>query len=200
MKAYIVRETYGNGCCVEFAKHNVGARRQGANELNTDFGAVECNRYPAFDQYAGTGVPNPVLVEHGWWFQCMQCGQKICSDPEDENGEPIVLDPVYAGNHVFCSPHCQEEFRTDRLYELCRGEMAATLAYHMCPGITVVGTNGYRHPARVWFTFPGGLNQVNWTIGAQHVYVAKQDADAWKAFVDAVRVCKNADTIADPLK
>lgn len=186
MKAYIVRESQGDGCCVQFANHDVVARREGANELNTEFGDVECTRYPAFDQYA-PHVPDAVLVEHGWWFTCMQCGLKICNAPEDDDGEPIVLDPVYAGDHVFCTPHCQEEFRTDRLYELCRGEMAATLAHHRWPGITVMSTNGYQHPARVWFTFPGGLSQVDWTIGAQHVYVAKRDAEAWNAFAQKIK-------------
>jgi hypothetical protein len=190
VKAYIVTETYGDGSCVQFAEHNVVARREGANELNTEFENVDCNRYPAFDQYAPT-VPDPVLVEHGWWFQCMQCQRKICNAPEDDDGEPIVLDPVYAGDHVFCTPHCQEEYRTDRLYELCRGEMAATLAYHMWPGITIGRTHGYRHPARVWFTFPGGLSQVDWTIGAKVVYVAMQDVEAWNKFTDGTAAPQN---------
>jgi hypothetical protein len=191
VKAYIVREVHGDGCCVEFALHNVVARRNGANELNAEFSDVECNRYPAFDEYAPQ-VPDPVLVEHGWWFQCMQCQQRICRDPEDSDGEPIVLDPVYAGAHVFCSPRCQEEFRTDRLYELCRGEMAATLAYHRWPGIKIMSTNGYRHPARVSFTFPGGLNQVDWTIGDQVVFVARQDTDAWNTFANKIKESRSS--------
>lgn len=186
MKAYIVRSTYGDGCCVQFAEHNVVARRQGANEINDEFEDVECNRYPAFDEYAATGVPDKVLVEHGWWFECMQCNQRICSDPTDEDGEPITLEPVYAGNHMFCSAACQEDFRTDRLYELCRGEMAATLAHHLWPGITIKCTNGYRHPARAWFAFPGGQDTVDWTIGEKTIRVSKRDQEAWHKFAETI--------------
>src|ERR1700677_4212029 len=180
MKAYIVRETYGDGCCVEFADHNVVARRNGANELNTDFGGVECNRYPAFDEYAPC-VPDAVLVEHGWWFECMQCGQRISSDLEDEDGEPIELEPIYAGNHVFCPPTCQEKFKAERLYKAARAEMAVTMATQRWPGIEIRHKSGH-DVGRVEFSFPGGEGRVTWSIDKTTVLVERRDVDAWHQF------------------
>ena len=65
-KAYSVQgDEHG---CVVFAEHNVVARREGANELNIEFGDVEsCRRAPQFDQYADAGkVPVQALLDAGW--------------------------------------------------------------------------------------------------------------------------------------
>ena len=195
LKAFIVRETMGDGCCVEFAAFNVVARRNGANELNTDFSGVECTRYPAFDQYAETGVvPDPVLIEHGWWYECMQCGQKICSNPTDEDGEEIELDPVYLPNRVFCKPQCYEAFKAERAAEAARADAAAAAAIAKWPGIEVTYKNGHectQHPlGRVWFRFPGGQGTADWIVGMKVIFIEKRDQEAWKAFEDQLIAAK----------
>lgn len=187
MKAYLVSDENGEGgAVVRFAKHAVVARREGATEMDCNFDGVSCRRYPAFDQHAETGVPDAVLVEHGWWFECMQCYQKVCSEPEDENGEPIELHPIYEPNRVFCSLGCKEAFTAERLAEKQRGEAAAAAALKNWPGITIRHTNGYEQPARVWFDFPGGQDQCNWRIGQETILVSRRDHEAWHRFAEKV--------------
>lgn len=193
MRAYIVREVYGDGCCVRFAAFNVVARREGANELDAEFGAVECSRYPDFDQYAETGVPDPVLVDHGWWFNCMHCGRKICNDPTDDDGESIELDPQYLGNRVFCTPTCHQAFDAERQAEQARADAAEQIAKEKWPGIEVVYKSGHEKPpstGRVHFMFPGGEGSVDWTVGANVAYVQVRDVEAWEAFQAKVKADK----------
>jgi hypothetical protein len=187
MKAYLVRETHEDGCCVRFADHSVVARREGANELGTDFEAVECRRAPEFDAYAPGPVPDPVLVEHGWWFECMQCSQRICNEPTDEDGAPIELSPIYLTNWIFCTPACHEAFQAERAAEKARADAAGAAALANWPGITVRFTNGHETPARVDFAFPGGLGSVTWRVGEQTVLVPQRDVDAWNKFADECR-------------
>jgi hypothetical protein len=187
MTAYIVRETHGDGSCVRFAEQSVVARREGANELDTDFEAVECHRAGEFDAYAPGPVPDPVLVEHGWWFECMQCNQRISSEPTDEDGEPIELAPVYEGSWIFCTPKCQEAFKAERAAEKARGEAASAAALKNWPGITVRYTNGYETPARVDFAFPGGEGSVTWRLGEATVRVQQRDVEAWHRFAESCR-------------
>lgn len=81
LKAYSVQ-----GCdegTIVFARHNIVARREGANELNLDFDQVEsCRRAPELDGYAAQGrVPLRVLVEeHGWMTLCCYCEGRIFND------------------------------------------------------------------------------------------------------------------------
>lgn len=186
MKAYVV--TDDDGCVVTFAKHAVVARREGACEIGTDFECVSCRRAPEFDQYAEQGfVPDQVLVEHGWWFECMQCSQKICSEPTDDDGEPIELTPVYEPNRVFCSQKCKDAFEAERLAWKQRGEVVAAAALKNWPGITIKHTNGYEQPARVWFSFPGGQGQCDWRMGETTLLVEQRDHEAWHRFADRVK-------------
>lgn len=199
MKAFIVRETYGDGCCVRFANFSIVARREGANELDADFSDVECTRYRAFDEYALTGVPDPVLVDHGWWFECMQCSQTICSSPEDEDGEPIDLFPVYLTNWIFCKPDCYEAFKADRAAEAARADAAAAAAIAKWPGIEITWKSGHESKdqmlGRVNFRFPGGEGTADWKVGASVIYVQTRDQDAWKAFENSLRLLKIEDRI-----
>lgn len=184
MKAYVVTDEYGEGSgCVQFAKHSVVARREGANELNCDFDGVSCRRAPEFDTYADAGdVPPAALVEYGWWFECMQCSQKICNEPHDDDGEPVELSPVYKGTWVFCSQKCRDALHAEKAEQKARGESAASAALAKWPGIEISRTNGYENPARVWFKFPGGLGECDWRQGAPTILVQLRDQQAWKAF------------------
>lgn len=189
MKAYIVQDDYGDsGACVRFAKHNVVARREGALEINCEFDGVTCKRYPAFDQYAEQGdVPAEVLVEHGWFFECMRCSQQVCSNPVDENYDDIELHPIYEGHRVWCSQDCKDKFAAERAAEKQREADVAAAAIKEWPGITVRHTNGYEQPSRVWFEFPGGQDQVWWRQGEKTVWVSVRDKEAWLAFTDGLK-------------
>lgn len=191
MKAFIVSDGE-EGACICFARHSVAARRDGANELNTDFEAVSCRRAPQFDQYAEAGeVPASVLVDHGWWFECMQCGQKVCDDPYDSEGDPVQLDPVFTpSGQIFCRPSCKDACAAERAEEKARGEAAAQAALAKWPGIEICSTNGYENPGRVWFKFPGGLGQADWTQGAKTIWVESRDQPAWIAFEDSIKAAR----------
>lgn len=102
LKAFSVQgDEYG---CIVFAKTHVVARRQGANELDTEFGMIEsCRRMPALDAYASVkgGVPWKVLVEqHGWSQECPYCSSRVDDDAPDRvwNDE---------GSQVYCGIECQ---------------------------------------------------------------------------------------------
>lgn len=194
MKAYLVQDDYGDGgACVRFARHNVVARREGAIELDCEFEDVTCRRYPAFDQYAEQGgVPDSVLVDHGWWFECMQCSQKICSEPYDEDGNEIELTPIYEPHRIYCSAKCKQAFEAERQAERDRAEQVASAALKMWPGITVRHKNGYEQPPRVWFDFPGGQDQADWRLGEDTLRVSARDKAAWESFAEAARAQRTA--------
>lgn len=101
----VTEESEGHGCIV-FHHHGLAARRNGANELNSEFENVTSKRAPAFDSYAEKGfVPTKVLIESGWWYSCLECGHKVHQD--DEVNEPA--DYVYVSQHVYCSTSCQHQ-------------------------------------------------------------------------------------------
>ena len=192
MKAYIVTEEHDGRGCVRFANHNIVARREGANQLDCDFESVSCRREPAFDAYADTGeVPRDVMVDHGWWFECMNCSQKICSEPENEDGEPVELAPVYEGEWCFCSQRCRHAFHAEKADQKARADAAESAALAKWPGIEICHVNGYENPARVWFKFPGGGHtQCDWTHGADTLLVPQIDLAAWRSFEDSLRVAR----------
>lgn len=129
MKAYVVTSedgADGDRSCVEFAKHNVVARREGAQYLDSEFEYVTCRRAAEFDDLAPGPVPPTVLIDHGWRFECRGCYQIVENDPYDrETGDPIEQDPVDYGDMVFCTPECKADFETKR--DLAKRIETATL-------------------------------------------------------------------------
>lgn len=85
MKAYSVQGNEHG--VIEFARHSVVARRNGAAELGIEFEDVEsCRRVPALDKFAGVkgGVPMRVLVEeHEWSQECGYCARRVYNDEAD---------------------------------------------------------------------------------------------------------------------
>lgn len=88
LKAYSVQmDEHG---CVRFATNGAAARREGANELDTDWEAIiSCRRAPHFDCYAPGPVPEKALWDSGWRFLCEKCegvanewndGSPLCDD------------------------------------------------------------------------------------------------------------------------
>ena len=80
--AYSVETNDPEESSIQFATSNAAARRQGADEIGTDFGAVSCRRAHWADQYAGQRfVPAKAYIDAGWWFGCNHCGARCDSDP-----------------------------------------------------------------------------------------------------------------------
>ena len=106
MKAYTVTDEWGEGhAVVMFAKHNVVARRNGANALDLEFESVSCTRSPEFDSYAETGhVPPLVKIDHGWWMECWQCSARLDLDDYDDERPRSAM--VEHGERVFCNAAC----------------------------------------------------------------------------------------------
>lgn len=66
------------------------------------------NRAPWADQYTPGPVPASEAIKHGWWYECMECGIMINEEPEDHDGNPIVIDPVNVGDIIYCTPRCRD--------------------------------------------------------------------------------------------
>jgi len=98
LKAYQVSD--GNdGCCIRFATNSATARREGANEIDCEWEDIDyCHRRPEFDQYAPGPVPHEVLIEHGWWWECGHCYERVNADTQQR---------VFgADGHPYCKPEC----------------------------------------------------------------------------------------------
>ncbi len=61
------------GAVIVFANHSVVARREGASELDVEFGDVSCHRAPGFDGREPGPIPKSELWGVGWWFDCVEC-------------------------------------------------------------------------------------------------------------------------------
>lgn len=207
LRAFVVTEPQEGHAVVIFSRHAVVARREGANDLDTEFQCVECRRAPALDEYAPGPVSPLVLLDHGWWFECVGCNVRITADLEDEDadGNPIGFDPVDAGSgSLYCSPTCEADDLAERA-ETKRRQISAIaqLTEEACRrwrGILIEGRpHAYviRRSDRdyVWwsqpqvsitFSFPGsrhGLSQYrlepNGTAG---LLVPLGDMEAWHAW------------------
>lgn len=107
--AYIVETDDPEESVIEFAASNVAARRKGADEIGTDFGAVSCKRLPWADEFAGKAIPAKAYIDNGWRVGCTHCSSMVGQETyrEDEDGTEFQHDPVFDGEHVFCDEGCQ---------------------------------------------------------------------------------------------
>ncbi|GLQ09281.1 hypothetical protein GCM10007913_12130 [Devosia yakushimensis] len=112
LKAYAVTENDENTGAVYFARHNIVARKAGANEFaDGDITYVTCRRAAWADAYAETGrLPARVSIEHGWHFECCGCGMRIDEDSLAEHHLP--LNGVIGGqwDPVFCGSRCARKY------------------------------------------------------------------------------------------
>jgi len=77
-KAWMVTEEWEGTSIVFFHHHGLAARRIGANHFDQEFEDVSCQRCSEFDQYSEKGaVPRKVLMQHGWWFGCGGCFERL---------------------------------------------------------------------------------------------------------------------------
>ncbi len=101
LKAFSVQaDEFG---CIRFAKTHVEARREGAAELDVEFGdIVSCRRAPELDKYAAARhVPWKVLIEeHGWSQECGYCNRRVYDETEGR-----VFDEKC--EQAFCDIECQ---------------------------------------------------------------------------------------------
>ena len=204
LKAYVVTEEWGEGhAAVVFAAKSVVARREGANELNSEFGDVSCKRAPWADDLApGPVSPKDCIELGGFWYECAcGCGRKIDNeggqhsyDLDGDDGELNPMDPVYVGTgEVFWNQACKDnddreaQERKDKAARDQAGAEAAVLA--KWPFATEIkayrgydGTAGGKHDVLyAGFRFPGGQWTASWAIGAETISVPRGDADAWNA-------------------
>ncbi|MBB3017666.1 hypothetical protein FHR70_000706 [Microvirga lupini] len=109
VKAFIIETDDPEESTIQFATTNVAARRQGADEIGTDFEAVSCKRLPWADQYVDSGIPALAYIENDWHVSCANCGAMVHkeSGSTDDDGNYEPHEPVYRGEHVFCSPGCE---------------------------------------------------------------------------------------------
>lgn len=172
-------------CIIRFHSHAIAARREGAQELDEDFGSVECKRAPEFDSYAPLGkVPRKALVEvHGWWQECTYCSSHVSEDNADR---------VWSADdeQVYCSPLCmhsdairEEADRSEKLKREAEEAEAIELTRAKFNGIENVVAYSRCHPLRVSFTFPGGIGRVTWVPGEPSVSVVPSDSAAWRMFM-----------------
>lgn len=104
LKAYQV-DHYGQSVVI-FDTSSVAARRRGAGKMDCEFSEVEsCRRQPALDAYAPGPVPPLALIDNGWWFECGNCSCRIDNESVEDEG----LQPIEAGEFVFCSRACWAE-------------------------------------------------------------------------------------------
>lgn len=187
LKAYHVQgDEYG---VIRFAKSNVAARREGANELEEEFNCVSCKRIPGADKYAAFGrVPVRALVEEfGWWQECHYCN---CHVDDETEGR------VWEGDTAYCDIECEARWINHRLD--CEAELKRTheaeqaaiaQAKERFPGITdVTAYIGHKKDITVYFRFPGGLAKATWTVGDNHAGTSRDDGEAFKAYIDSIRL------------
>jgi hypothetical protein len=193
LKAYMVTEDSEGHACIVFATNSATARREGGNELGVEWEGVEsCKRSPEYDQYAPGPVPNMVLIDHGWWFECSHCGRRVSDDmaqeAEDDGLNPDNFEAVESGDWIFCSHEC---LATDRLEKVQRKAAEAAMVEYvttMWPQaiVTHVHVYGPRLEADrscyAMFSFPGSERDAEWKFPEDTITIMKSDLDAWNAY------------------
>ncbi|WP_300750267.1 hypothetical protein [Janthinobacterium sp.] len=196
LKAYEVREPDEGHSCIIFATNNATAHREGANELNVDWEGVEhCRRAAQFDTYAPGPVPSLVLIEHGWWFECHQCGRKIdeymSCELEHEGLDPSDFTPCETGQMIFCCAACQAQFYAKRRANKAAKVALIELFEAKFPNCTIKDIHvygaklepsekGHGSKCSVSFLFPGAKYGATFEYGNSDLYVANGDVEAFR--------------------
>lgn len=107
LKAYSVLENDERTGGIRFARHAITAAVAGANEHGGDLSDIECRRAAWADQYAKTGVPARVAVEHGWNFECHGCNRRIDDEEMEARNLPLADICGLLDGRVYCSPRCK---------------------------------------------------------------------------------------------
>lgn len=189
--AYTVETNDPEESTIQFATSNAAARRQGADQIGSDFGAVSCRRAHWADQYADQRfIPAQAYIDAGWWFDCNHCGTRCDSDASrwDEETD-IPLDLVFDGRVVYCSAECKAGHEREVAARNARFEEFKKRVVGARPGVTFTEfTGGYpRCGDNARFTFPGAQygGSVSEAEDGQGLkwYVAEGDKAAWDSFI-----------------
>lgn len=191
LKAYQVQgDEYG---CIVFATNSATARREGGNELSLEFGEVEsCRRAQWADQYAGVkgGVPPLVMIENGWWQECVHCGHEISTDDiedgyENDDGNIIKLNPIEKDHLIYCNQHCLDEEMRERAEHDAKAETFKQKILSLRPDLTFKEFRG-KWPqcyCSASFTFDGakyGGSVGYGTDGKLEWRINQNDLKAWE--------------------
>lgn len=203
LRAYAVQEdTEGTGD-IHYARHDIEARKAGANEHGGgDLAGISCKRAPWADQYAPGPCPRLVMIDHGWWFECSGCGRTVRDDPSVEDGERSHLKAIEIAGAVYCTPICRRDSLRRKNTEATRKTQAIQRMrdqlWKRVPGITLTARTDHAHvvrdngkwivkQVRVGFTFPG-CQHGDGTYGfdkpgeAPQVRIARADLEAFEAW------------------
>ncbi|WP_235208773.1 hypothetical protein [Pseudomonas savastanoi] len=198
MLAYSVETNDPEESTIQFATSSAAARRQGADEIGTDFsGIVSCRRAHWADQYAELRyIPAKAYIDAGWWFDCNHCGTRCDSDAcrwDEESDTDIPLDLVFDGRVVYCSAECKTGHDAEVSARNAKFEAFKAAAADAQPGVTFTAfTGGYPYCANSGkFTFPsaqyGGSvcdtensTELTW-------WVCAVDKEAWDLFISEKR-------------
>jgi hypothetical protein len=205
IKAYEVRDSDEGNCVIAFATNSAAARREGADELCTDWESIEsCTRKPAYDIYAPGPVPVMELLNDGWWFECSHCGRRVTSDMaddlDDDGLDPADFVPEPHGNHsVFCSANCAaKHYAHRRANEHAKADLLELFDARF-PGATVQRVQVYGQKLEpsppkggtlcsVDFTFPGAQYGGTWIFGdSDHAHISSIDVEAFHAWRAALK-------------
>lgn len=195
LKAYEVRDDGEGYCCVVFSTNGAAARREGASELGTDWEGIEsCIRKPDLDQYSPGPIPPMTLLDHGWWFECSHCGQRVSNDDADDertkefNPRPNGLHSIFCSESCECADHMQRRNRQEAeaaLIEVFEAKFpgAKILNVNVCEGPKLI--EGVPGRFVIGFTFPGCTYGARWDFGDDFCRVSQCDADAYGAWREA---------------
>ncbi len=186
-KAFVVTNEDDHSS-IQFAEHNVVARRIGAAELNSNFESVRCTRAAEFDKYTELGqVPKQTLFEdHGWWFDC-HCNQRRFADdentPELEEGvsHPRAFEFVWFENQLFCHTQCLEQHQQRQRQLQAQRETLITRFNLKFPDCTVEYIGDFEE-GFVKFRFPNGNHIAYWTNNDTQVTIDRSDLAAWTTY------------------
>lgn len=183
LKAYSVQGDEAGA--IVFATNSATARRMGANAIDHEWEEIaSCRRAPWADIYAANGrVPPLEMINHGWWFECAHCFERVGEDSchHDDDGNEIPHQPVEEGEAVYCTPACQAAQHRERAQLKAAREAAAKAVTDKFPGAEVKWVDDST-PARTSFMFPGGQYAVRWIVGDDTAAVSNCDVEAWLAY------------------
>lgn len=115
LKAFAVQETDENTGGIFFARHDIAAKKAGANEFaDGDISTVSCRRAPWADAYAETKVPVTVMIANGWHFECYGCDARIDEYWLEEHNLPLdgVIGTQWSA--VYCCSRCRRKHLSRR--------------------------------------------------------------------------------------
>jgi hypothetical protein len=190
LKAFLVTDDYEGHSSIEFALHNVVARRTGAAALDTEFDAVSCKRAPQFDQYAPGPVPRTALLDDGWWFECSNCYRRAEQrDWDDEDDYRPMVPCVDAADRVYCCPACRAEHAARQRAREAATAALCELVYTRFPAARIAhahvfgdrlekAAKGEGVMASATFDLPGLKHGVEYRFG-EGFFIAGGERDAF---------------------